>query len=57
MHATDVDVNDDYANEMAGVDRTKGLYVLDAAGIDINFSLEVQQQIHEALGDYLESIS
>lgn len=57
MHAADVDKNDDFAFALVGVDRLAGLYVLDEAGNEVRISLEVQQQVHEALGDYLESVS
>lgn len=57
MHATDVEPNNDFASESVGVDREQGLWVINANGDEIRFSLDVQGQIYEALGDYLESVS
>lgn len=57
MHATDVDTNDDYAMELAGVDRERGLFVLNAKGEEIRFSLEMQEALHENLGLFLQTVS
>jgi hypothetical protein len=57
MGQTDVDVNDDFASEYVGVDREGGLYVTLENGHEVRFSLAVQQQIHDGLGDYFEAIS
>lgn len=56
MHATDVDTNNDFASEYVGVDREGGLYVTLENGHELRFSIEVQSQIHESLGDFLESV-
>jgi len=53
MGSTDVNVDDDFASETVGVDRTQGLWVINADGTEVRFSLEVQQQIYEALDEYL----
>lgn len=55
MGSTDVDPENDYAAESTGVDRESGLWVIDHQGNLITFSIEVQEQIHEALGDYLKA--
>lgn len=57
LGSTDVEPHNDFATETVGVDRQTGLWVITAAGDEVRFSLEVQNQIHEALGSYLESAS
>lgn len=53
MGSTDVDKNNDFANESVGVDREHGLWVITERGEEIHFSLEVQAQIYDALDSYL----
>lgn len=45
MESTDVDVDNDYANESVGVTQETGLWVLDGFGALTNFSEEVQREI------------
>lgn len=56
MGSTDVDPNNDFANESCGVDRENGLWVINADGQEIRFDREVQAQIYEALDDFLFSL-
>lgn len=53
MSSTDVEPDNDYAAESVGVDDAQGLWVINANGDEIRFSLEVQIQIHDALGEFL----
>lgn len=49
MPSTDVDEENDYANETVGVDSGRGLWVIAGNGDEIEFSREVQLQILDAL--------
>lgn len=51
--AVDADENDVFAHHSVGVDSDAGLYVIDGQGRELNFSHEVAERVHEALGHYL----
>lgn len=56
MGSTDVDRNNDFASESVGVDREQGLWVITADGEEIRFSLEVQQEIADAIETFLSRL-
>lgn len=52
MVATDADAEDVFVHHSVGVDSSAGLYVIDGQGRELNFNIDVQEQLYEALRNY-----
>jgi hypothetical protein len=52
MVAADADPQDVFAHHSVGVDSKVGLFVIDGQGRELNFNIEVQEQLYEAMRDH-----
>lgn len=57
MVAADAEPDNDFASHSVGVDSAVGLHVITAEGLELNFDVDVQESIFEALAEHLGRVN